>query len=359
MRDLAAGAGARMKLRTSDFDYELPPSLIAQFPAPRREESRLLVYDAAQDTVFHRGFPDIADYLSAGDLLVVNDTRVIPARLTGRKAATGGKVEILLVRDLGGGRWSCLVRHSGRLAEGAAVEFPGSRLEGHAGERCADGTRVIRFSGVADVAEEIERIGRAPLPPYIRREPAGADRERYQTIYARKRGAVAAPTAGLHFSRGLIGKLEGGGVEKVAVTLHVGPGTFLPVREEFVEEHRMHAEYFELGAATAAAVNEARREGRRVVVVGTTTARVLETAASPGGEVSPMSGWTEIFIHPPYRFRAVRNLLTNFHLPRSTLLMMVAALVGRERLLDIYEIAVREGYRFYSYGDAMLILNSG
>ncbi len=355
------------RLKTADFDYELPVSFIAQKPAPSREGSRLMVWRAGGGAAVSDIFARIGDHLSDGTLLVLNDTRVFPARLTGRNPATGGRVEILLVREREAGCWECLLRPGARTGKGARIAFEGSALSATVSGRLPRGGFAVRFDGVADFRGEVERIGRTPLPPYIKRAPGSditgraeaEDRERYQTVYARRWGAVAAPTAGLHFSRRLIERLKARGITTAALTLHVGPGTFRPVAAERLEEHRMDPEWYEIGEEAAGEINRARREGRPVVAVGTTVARALETAADDRGLVASGSGWTDIFIHPPYRFKAVENLLTNFHLPRSTLLMLVAALAGRETVLAMYEEAKREGFRFYSYGDAMLILNAG
>jgi S-adenosylmethionine:tRNA ribosyltransferase-isomerase len=350
------------RLKTSDFHYRLPSFLVAQEPLQRRETSRLFVYHANEDRVEHRRFADIGDYCNGPALLVLNDTKVIPARLVGRKKTTGGRVEILLVTETGGGIWECLCKPAARLREGTEVVFPGSLLRAQVVEKGRYGTHGVLFGGVKDFWSELHKIGRVPLPPYIKRNAESrvsdveADRERYQTVYARRSGAVAAPTAGLHFSDELLRTLERKGMEIVYLTLHVGPGTFLPVKREFVADHRLHSEYFEITHEAAERINEAERHGRQVVVVGTTAARALESVADKRGRVMAKEGWTELFIYPPYRFKLVRNLLTNFHLPCSTLLMLVAALVGREKILELYEIAKEEGYRFYSYGDAMLIL---
>ncbi len=352
------------RLRISDFEYPLDPSFIAQEPSPRREAARLMVCRGGADGVVHTAFNRIGDHLEDGALLVLNDTKVFPARLAGRKAGTGGRVEVLLLRDRGGGEWECLLKPGRRLAKGAEIEFEGSPLVGRVGDRVRGGTFAVGFRGTEEIEREIDRIGRVPLPPYIRRPPAGSrcapcdDRERYQTVYARRRGAVAAPTAGLHFSAELLERLAARGIATTALTLHVGPGTFLPVREEYVDDHRMHPEWYEIREETAARIARARGEGRRLVAVGTTVARALEAAADEGGAVRPGAGWTDIFIRPPYRFKVVQNLLTNFHLPGSTLLMLVAALAGRETVLGLYETAKRERYRFYSYGDAMLVLGA-
>lgn len=348
-------------LRTSDFHFDLPRALIAQEPSPEREDARLLVCRMRSGTVAHLRFGEIGDFLPPRSLLVLNDTRVIPARLVGKREATGGRVEVLLLREMRENEWECLLKPSGRLREGETVVFEGSRMTARAGGRVSRSTRAAVLGGVDDVRAEIDAIGHVPLPPYIKRPRQASrftrlDRERYQTVYAKQPGAAAAPTAGLHFSRGLLASLRAKGVETVTLTLNVGLGTFQPVVEEFVPDHRLHEEYFEIADGAAERINLARREGRRVVVVGTTAARALETVADEQGAVRPGSGWTDLFIYPPYRFKAVTNLLTNFHLPCSSLLMLVAALAGRERILDLYRIAVREGYRFYSYGDAMLLL---
>ncbi len=399
-------------LTTSDFHYDLPRSFIAQEPSPARGDSRLLVYDRATGRVEHRRFHEFGEYLRDSSLLVLNDTKVIPARLFGKKERTSGRVEVFLLKELRHNEWECLLKPSGRVREGSAVVFEGSPMIARLAGRKTGGAWSVLFEGIESVMDEIGRIGHVPLPPYIKREnplpssrregfrqagesspgperglgtsiPEGqipcirpaerdsvrqansdmcssnGDKERYQTVYARNPGAVAAPTAGLHFSSELLASLERRGVEIVMLTLHVGWGSFRPVQEEYVSDHRLHGEYFEIGLGAAEKINRARGMGRQIVAVGTTAARALETAADERGIVGARSGWTELFIYPPYRFKIVENLLTNFHLPRSTLLMLVAALTGREKLLDLYEISKRERYRFYSYGDAMLILNPG
>lgn len=350
------------RLQTSKFDYQLPRSFIAQEPLSKREDSRLLVYHGDSGLIEHSSFGDIGDYIDNSAMLVLNDTKVFPARLLGRKRVTGGKVEILLVRELGKGLWECLLKPSARLKRGVEVVFPGSPMVARMVERMGNGSHSVLFEGVDDFWGELERIGWVPLPPYIKRQsdtPASVvckDKERYQTVYAKRRGAVAAPTAGLHFSNGLLGSLEARGMEMVYLTLHVGPGTFLPVKEDCVSDHRLHAEFFEITDEAAESINRARADKRPVVVVGTTVARVLETVAGSDGKLRAGKGWTDLFIYPPYRFKVVENMLTNFHLPCSTLLMLVAALVGSEKIIELYEIAKRENYRFYSYGDAMLII---
>ena len=344
-------------MRTSDFTYELPQELIAQTPIERRDRSRLLVLDRSTGGVVHRRFHELTDLLRSGDLLVLNDSRVIPARLYGRRSDTGGKVELLLVRREGPGLWQCLARPARSLRPGIRLSFDGG-LEARVRDLSESGLRRIELNDES----LIERVGRVPLPPYIH-APLD-DPERYQTVYAghgeAKEGSVAAPTAGLHFTHDLLGRLEGMDVELAYLTLHIGLDTFRPVDEEEPERHKLHTEYWELPPKTAEAVNGARREGRRVVAVGTTSVRVLEQAAllaeGQGGDaVRPGTGWADLFILPGHGFRVVDALITNFHLPRSTLLMMVSAFAGRERVLAAYEEAVQERYRFYSFGDAMLI----
>ena len=365
-----------MRVRTDLFDYHLPKELIAAQPAARREGSRLLVLDRATGAVTHRVFGDIGGLLRAGDLLVVNDSRVIPARMHGKRLATGGAVEFLLLErvapppgeEAAGDRWLVLCKPAKKLKPGERVYFANKRLEARVMHYRGEGEREVEFS-VPDVLPWLDELGEMPLPPYIlqrRRDMhlRGADPktllmpddpERYQTVYARDPGSVAAPTAGLHFTPEMLARLEAAGVERVSVTLHVGPGTFRPVETEDISQHPMHAERFSIPPATADAVNRARAAGRRVVAVGTTSVRSLESACGEDGAVQPGDHETRLMIAPGYRFRAVDALLTNFHLPRSTLLMLVAAFAGREQVLAAYDEAIRERYRFYSYGDAMLI----
>jgi S-adenosylmethionine:tRNA ribosyltransferase-isomerase len=346
----------------SDLDFALPEELIAQAPVEPRDASRLLLLPARGGAPRHLGFSALPDLLSEGDLLVLNDSRVIPARLLGRKE-TGGRIEVLLVEPSPGpaartvgepARWIAMAQASKPIRAGTRIDFDGllaevTRVDG-------EGFYEVRFDrDEPALADALERVGRIPLPPYIRREPGAADRERYQTVVARTPGSVAAPTAGLHFTPGLLSRLEARGVRRATVTLHVGPGTFLPVRAERLEEHRMHAERYDVPEATARAFAAARRDGCRVVAVGTTAVRTLESAfSSEGLRAGP--GRTDIFIRPGHQFRAVGGLLTNFHLPRSTLLALVCALGGVERVLGAYREAVQERYRFFSYGDAMAIL---
>jgi S-adenosylmethionine:tRNA ribosyltransferase-isomerase len=347
-------------VRTSDFDYELPKELIAKYPSERRDESRLLVLRRGTGPVEHRVFRDIVEYLHPGDLVVVNESLVIPARLLGRKRETGGKVEMFALRELASGgptpRWVVLVRPAARVREGTVLEFGSGRLAAQVTRVLPGGRREVELSFEGEFEKVLGELGQVPLPPYIDREPEPSDRDRYQTVYARVPGAVAAPTAGLHFTDPLLEELAGKGVGVARVVLHVGIGTFRPVATEDPEEHEMEEERFEVSEEAALAINETRERGRRVVAVGTTSVRVLETVADGDGRVAAGSGSSRLFIRPPYRFRCVDVLVTNFHLPRSTLLMLVSAFGGREAVLAAYEEAVRERYRFYSYGDAMLLL---
>ncbi len=342
-------------MKLADFDFDLPESLIAQEPVTPRDASRLLVLPAAGGALAHRTFAELDTLLAPGDLLVFNDTKVIPARLVGRKA-TGGRVELLLCEPLEGGlgpRWRAMGQASKPIRAGATVQLDGLCATVESVEGAGFYVVVLDREGEA-LLGALERAGRVPLPPYIRREPTVRDRERYQTVWARAPGSAAAPTAGLHFTESLLTRLEARGVRRTAVTLHVGPGTFLPVRGESLDDHRMHAERYEVPQAAADEIARCRERGGRVVAVGTTTVRTLESAAD-GERVVAGAGRTEIFIRPGHAFRAVDALVTNFHLPRSTLLVLVCALGGRERVIGAYAEAVRLGYRFFSYGDAMVL----
>lgn len=339
-------------MRLSEFDFPFDPALVAERPVEPRDHARLLSLSRKDGTCRHHRVRDLPDLLRDGDLLVLNDTRVIPARLSGRKVPSGGRVELLLVRDLGDGLWEAFIK--GKLKSGQVVDINGGALASVV-ERSATRT-TVRFADPAAVADLVRSAGQMPLPPYIKREPCESDREWYQTVFARAEGAIAAPTAGLHFTRDLLRAIEARGVPIATITLHVGPGTFLPVTVDRVRGHRLEPEQVELPLETARAVNEARRRAGRVIAVGTTVVRTLEAAANQDGDVSPISGRTDVFIIPGYRFRVVDGIMTNFHLPRTTLLMLVSAFVGVERLREAYEVAVREKYRFYSYGDAMIIL---
>lgn len=346
--------GKEIRMRVEDFDYHLPPELIAQRPVEPRDASRLLVLHRNSGRLEHRRFYELPLYLKLGDVLVLNDTRVIPARLLGKKAKTGGQVEVFLLKPLGGDCWEVLVRPGRRVPPGTELIFGGGELRAKVLDRTPQGGRLVEFEYEGKWEEVIERLGEVPLPPYIKEKLP--DPERYQTVYASKPGSVAAPTAGLHFTPRLLKELEEKGIKIVYILLHVGLGTFRPVREEVVEKHKMHAEYFRVDEGAARTINEARRQGGRVIAVGTTVVRTLETVATPEGDIKPGEGLTELFIYPGYRFKAVDGLITNFHLPRSTLLMLVCAFAGREKILEAYQVAIKERYRFYSFGDAMLIL---
>ncbi|MDP8214593.1 MAG: tRNA preQ1(34) S-adenosylmethionine ribosyltransferase-isomerase QueA [Candidatus Euphemobacter frigidus] len=344
-------------MKTSNFDYDLPPELIAQHPPEKREDARLLILNRETGKIEHRRFPDILDFFQEGDLLLLNDARVIPARLYGRRPATGGKAEVLLLHPADKGGWSALIRPARRARPGTKIDF-GERIIGVVRERLG-GKVIIDFPGTDNLLEAIEEIGFPPLPPYIKRDRKNypeklrtQDRERYQTVFAKKPGAVAAPTAGLHFTEELLNAIRERGVETASVTLYVGYGTFQPVKAETVEEHRMHEEYFEISPETADRINS--NQGR-LWVVGTTTVRALESAADGEGIVKPTTAPTDIFIYPGYRFKTRFNLITNFHFPRSTLIMLVSALAGRNNIMKAYREAIKENYRFYSYGDAMLL----
>ncbi|SFG32324.1 S-adenosylmethionine:tRNA ribosyltransferase-isomerase [Planifilum fulgidum] len=340
----------------SEFDFHLPEELIAQSPPPRRTDSRLMVLHRETGELEHRRFSDLTEYLRPGDVLVINDTRVRPARLIGMKKETGGRVEILLLKPLGEDRWEVLAKPARRLKPGSTLLFGNGELQAVVeGESGVAGGRIVRlrYEG-KDLEALLDRLGEMPLPPYIRKRLD--DPERYQTVYARAVGSAAAPTAGLHFTTELLEEIRGKGVDIASITLHVGLGTFRPVTAERVEDHRMHAEYYEVGEKAAEKIRAARKRGGRVVAVGTTSVRTLETVAGLHGRIVPAKGWTDIFIYPGYRFRVVDALITNFHLPRSTLLMLVSAFASRRRILAAYEEAVKLRYRFFSFGDAMLIL---
>ena len=344
----------------TDFDYDLPDELIAQEPA-ERGHSRLLLLDRDSGAVEHSTIARLPEHLGAGDLVVVNDTRVFPARLLGRRVPSGGAVECLLLSRGDAGTWSALVHPGQKLRPGARILFErdGTRLQGEILARHFHGRRTIRLWSDEgdDIDDAIDRIGHVPLPPYIVRADRPSDRQRYQTVYARVRGSVAAPTAGLHLTEHLLETMRAGGVGTTAITLHVGYGTFKPVRAARVEDHQVDPEVFEVHDTAARTIADTRRAGHRVIAVGTTTTRALESLSlDENGIGAPSCGETRLFIHPGHHFRIVQGLLTNFHLPRSSLLMLVAAFAGRERVLAAYREAIREGYRFYSYGDAMLIL---
>ena len=343
-------------MKTSDFDYHLPPELIAQTPLEPRDRSRLMVLSRLSGEITHRKFHELTEYLKPGDVLVFNDSRVIPARLCGRKEGSGGRVEILLLRRLKEGEWEALVKPGRRVKPGTVVDITGgingngSRLLVKVKEAGDNGVRVVELSDEALVPS----VGKVPLPPYI--HTPLADPERYQTVYARDSGSVAAPTAGLHLTPELLDIIRKKGVETLFVTLHIGLDTFQPVREENPRRHLIHREYGEITPQAAEELNRARAQGRRLLCVGTTSVRLVEQGALEGDGIAPFKGWADLFILPGHSFRAVDGLITNFHLPRSTLLMLVCAFAGRELVLRAYAEAIREGYRFYSFGDGMLIL---
>ena len=339
-------------MKRTDFSFELPEELIAQTPLERRDASRLLHLDKATGALEHAHFYDLPRYLRPGDCLVLNDSRVLPARLIGARPS-GGAVELVLLRDLGEGKWECLSRPGRKTRPGQELIFGDGELTAQVTDVAEGGNRIVQFRYQGIFLEILERLGKMPLPPYIRRELQ--DSERYQTVYSRELGSAAAPTAGLHFTRELLDRIESMGVNVAYVTLHVGLGTFRPVKEEEIEDHPMHAEYCVVPARTADLVTETKRAGGRVVAVGTTSCRTLESFAEEDGTLRPCSGWTDIFIYPGYRFKCIDALVTNFHLPESTLIMLVSALAGRENVLNAYRVAVAERYRFFSFGDAMLI----
>ncbi len=342
-------------MKLEDFDYALPTSLIAQYPTPRRGESRLMVLDRSRGTIQHQRFSNLLDHLRAGDLLVLNNTRVLPARLIGKKE-TGGRCELLVLPSWNGrtGSWRVLVKNLGKMKDSTTVRFE-QGMEARL-ELDKDGRWEIVFPGHPNPLEVLYKIGHVPLPPYIKRGEEPLDRDRYQTVYAERDGSVAAPTAGLHFTEPLLQSIRDRGVKIAMLTLHVGIGTFVPVKVKRVEDHKMEEEWLEISQETAREIEEARKRGGRVIAVGTTTTRALESFANEAGGVRPGTGMTSLFIYPPFHFRVVDGLVTNFHLPRSTLLMLVSAFAGRELIMRAYEEAIERGYRFYSYGDAMLIL---
>ena len=342
-------------MKTSDFDFQLPEELIAQTPLERRDASRLLTLDRESGAVGHHHFYDLPRFLRPGDCLVLNDSRVLPARLIGHRP-TGGACEVLLLVDKGGDLWECLVRPGRKLKPGAQVIFGDGQLTATVEEELNDGKRTVRFHYQGIFLEILEQLGRMPLPPYIKAELQ--DQERYQTVYSKVVGSAAAPTAGLHFTPELLEQVGEMGVKVCYVTLHVGLGTFRPVKAEEITDHEMHSEFCQISQETADIINETKRNGGRVICVGTTSCRTVESFAAEDGTMSERSGWTSIFIYPGYKFKVLDALITNFHLPQSTLIMLVSALAGREHVLAAYEEAVREKYRFFSFGDAMFITDT-
>lgn len=340
-------------MNTSDFYYDLPEELIAQTPAEPRDSSRLLVYHRRDGAVEHKIFRDVIDFLNPGDALVVNDTRVIPARLYGKKQSTGREVEFLLLNQLSKDTWEVIMRPGKKLRIGDRVEFA-EDLQAEILEKKEDGVTSVKFYFEGLFEPLLERYGNMPLPPYITQRLE--DRQRYQTVYAKENGSAAAPTAGLHFTPELMEKIRQKGIDIIPILLHVGLGTFRPVKVDNVENHKMHSEYYSISADSARRINETRRRGGRIIAVGTTSVRTLESVADEDGSIKEQSGNTEIFIYPGYRFKCVDALITNFHLPESTLLMLISAFMGKEQALGLYRLAVQERYRFFSFGDAMLIL---
>lgn len=340
-------------MKVSDFDFYLPEELIAQCPLKERDSSRFMVVDRKTGEIEHKVFHDVIDYLEKGDTLVLNNTRVMPARLIGEKEETGGKIEFLLLKRIEGDKWECLAKPGKKAKVGAMFTFGEGKLKAVVREIGLEGNRVIEFIYNGIFEEILDELGQMPLPPYIHEKLD--DRERYQTVYSKEKGSAAAPTAGLHFTEELLEKIREKGVNIAFVTLHVGLGTFRPVKVESIDEHIMHSEYYELDKENAKIINDTKKRGNRVIAVGTTSTRTLETIGNENGEVRAQSGWTNIFIFPGYKFNIVDALITNFHLPESTLIMLVSALAGKENIMNAYKKAVEEKYRFFSFGDSMFI----
>lgn len=340
-------------MKTSDFTFELPEELIAQDPLADRSSSRLLVLDKETGEIRHEVFKNVVSYLNKGDCLVLNDTKVLPARLIGEKEGTGAKIEVLLLKRRQDNVWETLVKPGRKAKPGTRISFGGGKLVGEVTDIVDEGNRLVRFEFEGIFEEVLDELGQMPLPPYITHQLE--DKNRYQTVYAKHEGSAAAPTAGLHFTKELLKEIEEKGVRLAYVTLHVGLGTFRPVKVEDVTDHHMHSEFYSVDETAAQAINQTRKEGGRIISVGTTSTRTLESVADVDGHIEPKSGWTDIFIYPGYEFKVIDALITNFHLPESTLLMLVSALAGKEHILAAYEEAVRERYRFFSFGDAMFI----
>ncbi len=354
-------------MELKDFYYELPEELIAQDPLQERSESRLMVLDREKETIEHKHFYDVVDYLNPGDCLVINDTKVIPARLLGVKEDTGAAIEVLLLKRISDTEWETLVKPGKKCRVGARIVFGSDtnmpdeetglikgKLVGEVVDIVEEGNRIVRFEYDGIFEEILDELGQMPLPPYITHKLE--DKDRYQTVYAKHEGSAAAPTAGLHFTNELLSEIENKGIKIAHVTLHVGLGTFRPVKEENILDHHMHSEFYMMEKSAADTINTTRKNGGRIIAVGTTSTRTLETIADKNGFVKAGSGWTDIFIYPSYKFKAIDGLITNFHLPESTLLMLVSALYSREKILEAYDVAVKERYRFFSFGDAMLII---
>ncbi|MBE5954591.1 MAG: tRNA preQ1(34) S-adenosylmethionine ribosyltransferase-isomerase QueA [Lachnospiraceae bacterium] len=341
-------------MKLSDFNYELPEELIAQDPLLKRSDSRLMVLNREDDSIAHKHFRDITEYINPGDCLVINDTKVLPARLIGAKEGTGASIEVLLLKRHDDKTWETLVKPGKKARPGARISFGDGKLIGEVTDVVEEGNRLVRFEYEGIFEEVLDELGQMPLPPYITHHLE--DKNRYQTVYAKHTGSAAAPTAGLHFTDELLEQLKAMGVKIARVTLHVGLGTFRPVKVENILEHHMHSEFYMIDEEAADTINETKKNGGKIISVGTTSTRTLETAAAEDGTIKPCSGWTEIFIYPGYKFKCVDRLITNFHLPESTLLMLVSALYDREKVIGAYKVAVEEKYRFFSFGDAMIIL---
>ncbi|MBK1809319.1 tRNA preQ1(34) S-adenosylmethionine ribosyltransferase-isomerase QueA [Clostridium sp. YIM B02505] len=340
-------------MKASDFYFDLPEELIAQVPLEERDSSRLMVLDKNSGEIQHKIFHDVLDYFNEGDTLVLNNTRVLPARLIGEKEDSKGKIEFLLLKRVDNDRWECLAKPGKRAKVGTKFTFGDGKLTAVVKDIAEEGNRIIEFSYDGIFEQVLDELGQMPLPPYIHEKLE--DKERYQTVYSKEKGSAAAPTAGLHFTKELLEEIKQRGVNVVYLTLHVGLGTFRPVKVEDVENHNMHSEFYQLSKEAAEIINNTKEAGKRVIAVGTTSTRTLETIADSEGVLKESSGWTDIFIYPGYKYKVVDALITNFHLPESTLIMLVSALAGKENILNAYNIAVKEGYRFFSFGDAMFI----
>ncbi len=340
-------------MKVSDFYFELPEELIAQYPLEKRDSSRLMVLDKETGEIEHRKFHDILEYLNEGDTLVLNNTRVLPARLIGEKEETGGKIEFLLLKRIEGDKWECLAKPGRKAKVGTVFTFGEGKLKAIVREIGEEGNRIIEFKYDGIFEQVLDELGQMPLPPYIHEKLE--DKERYQTVYSKEKGSAAAPTAGLHFTEELLKEIKAKGVNIAYLTLHVGLGTFRPVKVDDVNNHVMHSEYYHLDKENAELINKTKEDGKRVIAVGTTSSRTLETIGDENGRVREQSGWTDIFIYPGYKFKIVDNLITNFHLPESTLIMLVSALAGQDNIMNAYNTAVKEKYRFFSFGDSMFI----
>ncbi len=341
-------------MNVTDFDFYLPEELIAQYPLEKRDEARLMVLNKETGEIEHKIFKSVVDYIKPGDCIVLNDTRVLPARLIGAKEGTGGKIEFLLLKRMEKDTWETLVKPGKRAQIGTKFEFGNGELKAEVMGIGEEGSRIVRFDYDGIFEQVLDRLGQMPLPPYIKQKLE--DKEMYQTVYSKEQGSAAAPTAGLHFTEELLEKIKAKGINIAFLTLHVGLGTFRPVKVENIKEHNMHSEYYCMSKENADIINKTKANGKNIIAVGTTSCRTLETIGNEKGEVREQSGWTDIFIYPGYKYKVVDNLITNFHLPQSTLIMLVSALVGRENTINAYDIAVKEKYRFFSFGDAMLII---